>query len=95
MRTRCALLLALPAAALVSAAVGMSAPTSLPGADYPWAHPGTASVTVEYGQPPAWIPIAAPARIEAAPGSSYIWAHPGMPAVNVPYAQPPAEIPTG
>ena len=95
MRTRCALLLALPAAALVAAAAGMSASTPLPCSDYPWGHPETAVVTVPCGQPSVLIPIATPALIEAVPGSTYEWAQPWTPAVNVPFAQPPAEIPTG
>jgi len=63
-----------------------------PGADYAWAQPGCAVVTVPCAQPPASVPLAA-GLVSTAPGSGYAWAQPWSAPVSVPLAQPPAWIP--
>ena len=64
-----------------------------PGADYAWAQPGCAVVTVPCAQPPASIPLAG-GLVSTPPGADYAWAQPWSAAVSVPLAQPPARIPT-
>lgn len=94
MRTRCALLLTLLAAAFAAvAAPGASAVAPLPGSGYTWAQPWAAAVSIPYAQPSAWIPLPTRAPAPSAAEWGYVWAQPGTSQVADPGAQPPAWIP--
>jgi hypothetical protein len=94
MRSRCALFLALLAAASAVVAGGASAAAPLPGSDYVWAQPWATAVSVPCAQPAAWIPLPTPASTPTAAEWCYVWAQPGTSLVGVPSTQPPAWIPT-
>jgi len=66
---------------------------TMPGCNYAWAQPMSASVSIRCAQPPAWIPIAV--VMPPLPSSSYAWAQPGTASTWIPLAQPPAWIRAG
>jgi hypothetical protein len=87
MRSRCALLLTLLAAAVFAALPsGSSAATLALGAEYVWAQPGTSMVDVTRAEP-ASIPIAA-CQMAPVPGADYVWAQPGASTLDVTCAEP-------
>jgi hypothetical protein len=92
MRTRRRIVLACLVTAVV-ALVPVASAAAPPGADYAWAQPGCAVVTVPCAQPPASVPLAG-ALVSTPPGADYAWAQPWSAATSIPLAQPPAWIPT-